>query len=259
MELHEQNWKNFYNNHLANWHGIWTRYTFEGEIIEVIKSLRSLQGDPENTETIHHTNRYVYADGRTVEKSWDWHMNKRSNAFPSMRSLYFECGTAAWVMRQLEVSSFFQVELFFRYKDLRLSVPVIYNDNSSNRVVTFREDKRGFPSEYWSEELDLIDERKFSNDWQGHSITMTPDLKVSDPVPTQFNWGPDGFKNFFLPDGISVNCPPRVEIGRSFSITANWLVTDSYLQQITANYDDSGAFSRVIFEEFYLSKDNIQN
>ena len=251
MELQKQNWKNFYNNHLGNWQGIWTRYTFEGEIIEVIRSLRSLRGNPENAEIIHHTNRYEYADGRTVEKSWDWEMNKSSNAFPKMRSLFFENGAAAWVTKQLEISSFFQVELFFRYKDLRLSIPVIYNDKSSNRVVTFREDKRGFPSQYWSQELLLV-QRKFADDWRGHSVTMTPDFKVSAPVPTKLNLGRDGYKSFFLPDGISVNCPPKLEIGKSFSITGNWLVTNSYLQQITTNYDNSGAFSGITYEE--LSK-----
>lgn len=253
MEKHDQNWKNFYQNHLGDWHGLWTRYTFEGEIIEVVQSLRSLQGDSENTDTIYHTNRYIYSDGRTVEKSWDWHLNKRSNAFPLLQSLFFECGAAAWVTKQLEVSSFFQVELFFRHEDLRLSVPVIYNDNSSNRVVTFREDKRGFPSLYWSEELNLLTQKKFSKDWQGNRITMTPDLKVSASLPTKLNWGSDGYKNFFLPDGVSVSCPPRLEMGKSFSITANWLVTDSYLQQITTHYDDCGAFSTVTFEDFYLS------
>ena len=250
MDLQKQNWKNFYNNHLGNWHGLWTRYTFDGEIIEVIKSLRSLQGHPENADIINQTNRYEYADGRTVEKSWAWERNKRSKAFPLMRSLFFDRGAAAWVTKQLEVSSFFQVELFFRHKDLRLSVPVIYNDNFSNRVVTFREDKRGLPSQYWSEKLELLAQRKFSNDWQGNSIIMTPDFKVSAPVPTKLNWGCDGYKNFFFTDVISVNCPPRLEIGSSFSITANWLVTESYLQQITTNYDDSGAFSSVTFEEF---------
>ena len=251
MELQKQNWQNFYNNHRGDWQGIWTRYTFEGEIIEVIKSLRSLQGNSENVNIIHHTNRYQYADGRTVEKSWDWQLNKRSNAFPKMRSLFFENGAAAWVTTQLEVAAFFQVELFFRHQDLRLSIPVIYNDDSSNRVVTFREDKRGFPSQYWSQELDLLAQRKFGNNWQGNLIAIASDLKVSASVPTKLNWGRDGYKNFFLPDGVSVNCPPRLEIGSSFSITGNWLVTDSYLQQITANYDDSGTFSSVTFEELW--------
>ncbi len=34
MDLKEQNWKNLCANHLKDWHGIWTRYSHKGEVIE---------------------------------------------------------------------------------------------------------------------------------------------------------------------------------------------------------------------------------
>ena len=77
---------------------------------------------------------------------------------------------------------------------------------------------------------------------------MTPDLKVSQPMPTQINWPLAGNKIFFFPDGISLSCPTQVKIGNSFTIAANWLVTDSQLQQLTVQYDRSGVFSGLTLE-----------
>ncbi|WP_365972792.1 hypothetical protein [Moorena sp. SIO4G3] len=58
---------------------------------------------------------------------------------------------------------------------------------------------------------------------------------------------------FFFPDGISLSCPDKVNIGKNFSIAANWLITPSELQQLSVNYDKSGALYSKTLEEFYLS------
>ena len=39
MELKEKNWQNFITKHLRDWHGLWTRYSPSGEIIESFQSL----------------------------------------------------------------------------------------------------------------------------------------------------------------------------------------------------------------------------
>ena len=71
MELKDKNWKNFTANHLRDWHGIWTRYSPQGEVKESFQSLRSFQSNPEQTE-IHQTNRYIYAEDNIKEESWDY-------------------------------------------------------------------------------------------------------------------------------------------------------------------------------------------
>ena len=95
MDLKEQNWQNFITHHLRDWHGIWTRYSPEGEVIESFQSLRSFRTNLEQTE-LFQTNRYLYADGRIEEKKW--HSYKREKvfsdgimhpAFPAMRSFFF--------------------------------------------------------------------------------------------------------------------------------------------------------------------------
>ena len=116
------------------------------------------------------------------------------------------------------------------------------------RIVSIREDSAEFPSKYWSKEVNLLPERNFSGDWQGTSVTMTPDLKVSKPIPTQLNWPLERNKMFFFPDGISLTCPTQVTIGTPFTVAANWLVTDSQLQQLSVKYDHNGVFSGLTLE-----------
>ena len=259
MELKDQNWKNFTANHLRDWHGIWTRYTLQGDVKESFQSLRSFKSNPEQTE-IHQINRYIYAEDNIKEESWDY--SQRENSLPdgiyhpqadAMRTICFESGHTAWVTRKLQPNSFFGVELFLRYEELRHSVGIVYDQQGNLfRTANIREDVRGFPSQFWSQEIEQVSERNLSSNWQGTSVTMTSDLKVSEPVPTQLHWNWKGHKNFYLPDGVSISCPDQVSVGTPFTLVANWLVTPSKLQQLIAKYDDSGAFIGLTLEQLHL-------
>jgi Domain of unknown function (DUF3598) len=254
MDLKAQNWKNLCANHLKDWHGIWTRYSPQGEVIESFQSLRSFLCDRQQNE-ITQLNRYMYADGTTKQESWQYnlHSNSLANglchpARESMSGLFFASGHAAWITRQFARQPFSGIEIFFRYEDLRHSVGIIY-DNSGNlfRTASIREDV-AFPSQYWSTELKQSANRDLNGNWQGTSVTMTPDLQVSEPVTTQLDWSIEGNKTFFFPDRISLSCPDRVTSGNSFKIAANWLVTSSQLQQLTVDYDRDGAFSKLTLQ-----------
>lgn len=122
MVLQEQNWKYFWANHLEDWHGLYAQYSTDGEVIKSFQGFRRFLGNPERTE-IFQTNRYTYADGKTEEHSWEF--NRQSNSLqdgffhparPLMRGLCFEQGAAIWVTLQLQSSSHFGAELFFKYK-----------------------------------------------------------------------------------------------------------------------------------------------
>lgn len=174
-----------------------------------------------------------------------------------MRGFFFAQGAAAWAVTQLELGSPFAVELFFKHQDLRHSIGIVYDGSGRlQRTASIREDAANFPSQYWSTELLLSVERQLSGHWQGTSVTMTPDLKVSTAMPTQFHWGWEGHTSFFFPDEISLSCPNQVGVGINFVIAANWLVSSSELQQLVINYDDSGAFSNLTLELFRVSDDS---
>ena len=120
------------------------------------------------------------------------------------------------------------------------------------RTSNIREDATGFPSKYWSQELEQLSERNLNGEWKGHSVTMTPDLQVSQPIQTELNWGWKGHQNFFLPDGVSISCPKRIGIGTPFNLVVNWLITTSKMQQLSAQYDKDGAFSGLRLEQLHL-------
>jgi hypothetical protein len=259
MELKEQNWKNFCAQNLRELPGLWTGYSPQGELFGSFQLLRSFQSNKEQTE-ITHTSRYTFADGRTEEKAWQF--NKQSSNLPdglvhpeqpSMRSFFFDQGASASAVKQLETGLPCRIQLGFKHEDLVSSVVIFYDDRGSlMRTVCIRLDAAGFPSKYWSTELNLLPERNLSGNWKGTSVTMTPDLKVSPAVSTQLHWPWEGNETFFFPDGISLSCPSQVSISPNFTIAANWLVTSSDLQQLIVKYDDSGAFSSVTFEQFHL-------
>ncbi|MEM8779729.1 MAG: DUF3598 family protein [Cyanobacteria bacterium P01_G01_bin.49] len=259
MNVKTQNWKNFTDQHLHDWHGIWTRYTPTGDVKESFRSLRHFESNSDKTE-IYQLNKYIYAEDNVKEESW--HYNEAKNSLSngmfhpqaeSMRGYFFEPGHSAWLIIQLQSGSFFGMELFFRYQHLRHSVSMVY-DEAGNlfRTANIREDSTGYPSSYWSIELNQLSQQNLSKNWQGTSITITPDLHISEPVPTQLSWGWQGHKTFFLPDGVSISCPEKVAVGTSFTCVANWLINSSAIHQLIANYDDSGAFNCLTLERCEL-------
>jgi hypothetical protein len=243
IDIQEQNWNNFCAHHLHDWHGIWTSYSAQGEVKDSFQSLRSFRANLEKTQ-ITHTNRYIYADGKIEEKTWQ--LQK-----PFLRSIFFPQGAGAFHAEKLVADSFFAVELFFIHQNLRHSAIAAYTDGTNlTKILSIREDSTGFPSQHWSTNLDLVSERSLSENWAGTSVTMTPDLKVSPAVPANLNWQIEGNKSFFFPDEISLSCPRQVEVGKPIVIAATWLVNSSYLQQITIAYDETGAFQNLKFAEF---------
>ncbi|MBN3877286.1 DUF3598 family protein [Nostoc sp. JL23] len=259
MDAKERNW-NYCTNHLLNWHGIWTRYTPVGDVKESFQSLRSFKSNPEKTKIVH-TNTYIYTNGENKQESWEFNFlsNSLDNGLfhPSretMRGYFFAEGHATWATVKLKPNSYFGIELFFRYEDLRHSVGIVY-DESGNlfHTANIREDCNGFPSKYWSTELNQLPERNFSGNWQGISMTITPNLKISEPIVTQFNWHKEGHKYYYLPDGVSINCHSSISIGTPFSVIANWLINNSEMHQLIANYDELGVFSSLTLETFLIS------
>ena len=259
MDLKEKNWQNFVNNS-CELHGIWVGYTPQKKLFGSFQMTRGFLSNKEKTE-ITHFNRYIFNDGKTEDKSWQ--VTKSNSNLddgiahpesPLMRTYFFENGANASAIKQLKNDSFYRIQLSFTHKNLSSSVVVFYDDSSSlMRAVVMRLDSTGFPSKYWSTDINLLTDKNISGNWQGTSVTMTPDLKVSSPVPTQLHWDIAGNETFFFPDGISLSCPGKVSIGTDITIAANWLVTPSQLQQLIVKYNNVGAFASLTLELFHKS------
>jgi hypothetical protein len=261
MDLKAQNWKNFTAQHLYDWQGIWTRYTPTGEVQESFRSLRHFEGNSDKTE-IYQLNKYIYADDNIKEQSWHYNQSDHSlldgmfhpqNA--SMRGYFLPSGHCTWVTTQLLSGSYLAMELFFRSQHLRHSVGIVYDEQGNLfRTANIREDSTGYPSSYWSTDLAQLSQRDLQKNWQGTSITITPDLQISDSVSTQLTWGWEGHKTFFLPDGVSISCPDKVSVGTPFTCAANWLINETEIHQLIANYDESGKFKALTLERCELKQ-----
>ena len=252
MDLKTQNWKNFTDQHLYDWYGIWTRYTPTGGIKESFRSLRHFEANAEKTD-IDQLNKYIYDEDNIKEESWTYNESKNSLSdgmfHPQselMRGYFFPSGHSIWAATQLKSEAYFGMEIFFRYQSLRHSVGIVYDDQGNLfRTANIREDSTGYPSSYWSTDLEQLSQRDLQKNCQGTSITITPDLQISEPVSTEFNWGWEGNETFFLPDGVSIICPHQVTIGTPFSCAVNWLINDTEIHQLIANYDSAGNFNNL--------------
>ncbi len=257
MNAQEQNWKNLFGDHTLEgiaWHGIWTVYSPEKEIVKTFQGVRSFRANEEQTAIIH-TNIYTYPDGNTAEQTWQLEKQTCNQpdgvihpAILSMRTLSFGQGATAWICKTLEIGKKFGVELFFRYKDWRTSVASIYGESGDlEKITLIREHLGSFPSTAEPEIENLLGK------WLGTKEDMTPDLKVSSAEETQaLVLDPTEGKNetFLLPDGVVANSPKRITLGEEFEIVAGKLVSNDEYKRLTAKYDQSGTFTRLISEVF---------
>ncbi len=254
MTRQEQNWQNFYANHLREWHGCWTRYYVQTGAIDSFQSLRKFQHE---ADSIFQTNRYSYANGEVEEQNWQF---DQQNSLPnglfhpqrdSMRGFFLEQGAAAWTATQISEGVPVGIELFFRSQDLRHSVGIVYDKTGQLfRVASVREDVN-VPSQHWSTDIELQEQRDFTGDWRGTAIAITANLETSPEQSVRFQGFSKNQATFFFPDGISLSCPDRVPDGQGFSIAANWLVTADQLQQITVEYDETKTFTMLKLELFH--------
>lgn len=259
MNAQEQNWKNLFGDLTRKdtaWHGIWTVYSPELEVVKHFKGVRSFHANEDYTG-INHTNNYTYQDGNTSSQTWQIEKQTCNQpdgvihpAFLSMRTLSFGQGATGWVSKTLEAGEDFGVELFFTYKDRRTSVAGIYGKSGDLEKIThIREHLGSFPNQPPGSSVENI-----SGKWRGKKEYMFADLKVSESEETQelvLYATEDKNKTYFLPDGVVVNIPTRVKLGEEFEVVAGRFVSNNEFKRLTAKYDKSGAFTLLISEVFY--------
>lgn len=241
MELQLQNWENFCRYQATgDWYGTWTRYSSEGEVIESLQCIRSLQANVDGSE-INHQNHYTYADGKSETKTFGPYKK------PHTRALFLD-NSFSWGSTQVEAGSTFGFETGFRYEDKRATVGVMYNDSGHLQQITaISEHLASF-----AKEPPHPPTHKFTGNWQGTRKTMTPDLIVSPPETTSWqrleDFGKDYLTLRFL-DGISLSCPRQLETGTDFFMAVDWLINAALLLRGIRHYGESG-FTKFTLEEF---------
>jgi hypothetical protein len=252
LTFQEQNWTNLFGEYTSDetaWYGIWTVYSSNKEIVKCDRAVRSFLINEDKT-IVTHTNRYLYPDGSEDKKVW--HLDKEKcnlpdgithPAIPSMRALSFGGGATAWLSTKLELGKNFGAEFFFKYGKWRTSIAILYGEKGElNKIVQINEHLGSFTNSSPTQENVTI-----SDNWIAKRQSMTPDLKISPPEKIK-QWMFDATKAFFLPDRTILTIPKTVQIGESLEISASKQVTENEFKRLTARYDNSGVFSRLVSE-----------
>ena len=248
----DRNWRAFWSNHLGQWHGRWTRYTPTGSVMESFRSTRDFQADPSQSH-IQQVNRYRYDDGRAVEERWSYNRADHSKAdgfhHPAsrvMRGLAFRDGAAAWLVPTLAPEAVLPVELFLVDGSVRHSVGVVYGkDRQLIRTASIREDQRGYPSAYWSEQTAQVAPWQLRGAWVGVTETMGADLSRSTQRTRQITWPSAPNREVYFPDRIVLSCPERLPLHQPFSVAVRWLSGDGRLQIVRADYDAAARLTQL--------------
>ncbi|MBD2776175.1 DUF3598 family protein [Iningainema tapete] len=253
MNSQDQNWENLFGHITTSgvaWHGIWTVYSPDQEVLNSFKAVRKFQANEEKT-LITHTNKYTN-DGTESEKTWQIEKQICSQpdgvihpAFLSMRALSFGEDKNAWVAKKLEAGKKFGTELFFRYQDWRTSVASIYAESGDlEKITIIREHLNSFANEPAKAEIEL-------SGWRGRKEYMNSDLSISLAENQDFVLPTEQKNNpIYLQNDISVNVPKKVKIGEEFEIVVGKLVTTNEYQRLIVQYDNLGAFTTLISEVF---------
>jgi hypothetical protein len=252
MNEREQNWTNLFGEYTSNeiaWHGTWTVYSPNKEVVKSDRAIRIFRAN-EDTTIVTHINRYIRPDGSHDEKIW--HIDKEKcnlldgvihPAMPWMRALSFSDGATVWLSPKLESGKNFGAEFFFRYENWRTSVAIVYGETGElNRIVQINEHINRFV-----DPLPIRENTTSSGNWRGEKQLMTPDLKISPPEKIQ-QWMFDATEAFSLSDGIILTIPQTVQIGEEFEIAATKQVADNEFKRLTARYDRSGALKLLVSE-----------
>jgi hypothetical protein len=249
----DKNWNNLFGEYTADetaWHGQWTVYSPNQEVIKSQQAIRSFRSNSDNT-VITHINRYLDADGNVEEKTWQIDRETCNQpdgvihpAMSSMRALSFGAGATAWISQKLIPGKPFGVELFFRDRNWRTSAAIIYGENGQlNRIVQIREHLGCF-----SDESPSLETSEISGNWIGKKRSMTSDLSVSPEEETQISLDQlsGHHKMISLPGGMILMFPEMVTVERPIQLAAGQRRADEQLKYLTAHYSADGHFTLLI-------------
>ena len=247
----DRNWHAFWRHHLGQWKGSWTRYTPEGKVKETFASTREFTANPARTEIVQN-NRYRYADGRKLEKTWDYNIddhNQRDGfahpASRSMRGLALENGAAAWLVPSLQSNQFTPFELFLMDGDRRHSVGVLYGkDGALLRTASIREQRGETSSSGWTAAVTQMQPWHPDGPWQGQGRQILRNLSRVPASNASWTWNKtqqSHSTNHYLPDRIILRCPEQLIPGQPFFIEVIWMSNIDAMQTITATYDVDSA------------------
>lgn len=252
---------------LGEWQGSFTRFSPQGEQLEDIPTVVSLEG-LNNNQTIRQIIRHIPPGQPVNEKVLEYSSLNRSTLF--LENGAFSQGSIQW-----GPFSEFGAELGLIEGNRRLRLVQLYNkDSQLDRLTLIREKLAGTDTP----ERPPLTVEQLLGEWQGEAVTIYPDLRSPDTYPThlkidrqdtnrivqQLTYGTgssartisstaqiNGSVLYFdqsalstqvvlLPDGASSNCPLVVKPGHVFVLEVGWLLQPNQRQRLVRTYSNKG-------------------
>lgn len=232
MNQQLQNWDNFCQYHLGEWHGINTRYSPEGKVIDSWQIVTNLQMSQDGNK-IYHQDSLTYKDGKKELKNFG------SYTKPITSALFLN-NSFCWGTKKIDSGSIFIFEIGLRFEDKRVLAFTKYTNSGSLEYIAISPQLLGSD---FSEAIKTSVENQVSQNWRGKFKAIKPDLTLLEPG--EISWKPlkDLNQNYLtlnFQDNISVSCPQNIEKEKEFFIAVDWLANCDLLQRGVGYYDAFG-------------------
>lgn len=258
---------------LGEWHGSFTSFSPQGELLEDTPSIVSLEGLKDN-QTIRQTVRHLApsnSGGAALE------VQDQVLEYSSLGQdiLFFENGAFSQGSIQVTPGSEFKAELGLIDGDRRLRLIQEFDQTGCLDRLTLMRERRAGATTVERPPLSVDD---LLGEWQGEAVKLYADGRSPDIYPTSlgfdknslgqltqqiainqgpethnikstartegsslyFDGGPRPYQVLLLPDGASATFPQRVkEIGRLF-LEVGWLLQPDLRQRLIRSYNDQG-------------------
>ncbi|AFY48020.1 protein of unknown function (DUF3598) [Nostoc sp. PCC 7524] len=252
-------WKYLLQN-LGEWQGSFTRLSPQGELLEDIKSVVSLEG-LNNNQTIRQIVRRQGQADLVLEYS-----------SLGRNTLFFENGAFSQGSIQLAPFAEFGAELGLIHENRRLRLVQLFDKNGHlDKITLIREHLAGNePVENPHLQIDDL-----LGEWQGEATTIYPDWRSPDTISTNlklqlndyhrltqtinypgctitstatingstilFEQDPQkSVQVLLLPNGASATFPLKVQLRQCFILEMGWLIQPNLRQRILRSYNDKG-------------------
>jgi Domain of unknown function (DUF3598) len=256
-------WERLLKN-LGEWEGSFTRFSPEGELLEDLPSIVSLEGLNDN-QKIRQVVRYLPEKEIILEYS---SLNKSI--------LFFEDGSFSQGSLQWGPFAEFGAEFGFIKDNRRLRIVQQFNTQGKvDRLTLIREKLAGTNSS----QRPALSVDQLIGEWQGEAVTIYPDFRTPDIYPTHLHVylegsdrlvqkltfssnnspytitssakimgsillfekeGNSSIQILLLPDGASANFPLKIEPNRPFFLEIGWLIEPKMRQRMIRSYSNKG-------------------
>ena len=261
-------WQCFLQN-LGEWQGSFTTFSLQGEQLEDIPSVLSLEG-LDNNQKVRLTLRYLKPEYAGKERVLEY-------TSVGGGLMFFENG--AFSQGSIQWAPYTQcgAELALIENNRRLRLVQVFNQESQlSQIILIREQLAGTNTP----EHPPLTLEQLLGEWQGEAITLYRDGHPPATYPTRliierkdaetvvqqlsygtgvsahnisstarinnsilhFDQGPLPIQVLLLPDGVSSNCPLVVKPGQVFVLEVGWLIQPDQRQRLIRKYNERGAW-----------------